>query len=137
MLFIICAERKKRRQKEVKGSLLAAMPQQDEQQIIHDLFVSSIDLKNPTLNKRVLPPGSVWMSDTQQANIIFSHPEVILLILNCVALCKHSYTYTRFSELIFICLVPFMYGALFLSSHGALLLHCIPHIFDMVVTILS
>lgn len=68
-------ERKKRRQKEVKGSLLATLPTPDEQQIIHDLFVSSIDLKNPTLNKRMLPPGSVWMSDTQQANIIFSHPE--------------------------------------------------------------
>uniref|UniRef100_A0A1B6CSS6 HotDog ACOT-type domain-containing protein n=2 Tax=Clastoptera arizonana TaxID=38151 RepID=A0A1B6CSS6_9HEMI len=67
--------RKKRRLIEDKGSVLATMPDPDELRVVHDLFVQSVDLKNPTLNKRILPAGTVWMSDTKQSNIIFSHPE--------------------------------------------------------------
>ncbi|XP_054266667.1 acyl-coenzyme A thioesterase 9, mitochondrial-like [Macrosteles quadrilineatus] len=64
--------RKKRRQVEDKGSVLIQMPGPDEQQVVHNLFVSSLDLHN---NQRVLPQGCAWMGDTKRSNIVFSHPE--------------------------------------------------------------
>ncbi|XP_046673664.1 acyl-coenzyme A thioesterase 9, mitochondrial-like isoform X2 [Homalodisca vitripennis] len=67
--------RKKRRHFEDSGSVLNKVPAPDEQHVIHNLFVNSVDMHNPTINRRVLPPGTVWMADTKRSNIIFSHPE--------------------------------------------------------------
>lgn len=39
------------------------------------MFVKTIDMKNLTFNKRILPKGAVWMEDGVMSNIIFSHPE--------------------------------------------------------------
>lgn len=50
-------------------------PNDNEQKLIHDMFVSTIDMKNLTFNKRILPTGAVWMEDATLSNIIFSHPE--------------------------------------------------------------
>lgn len=58
------------------------MPAQEEQNVIHNLFVNSIDAHNPTINRRILPSGSKWMADTKHANIIFSHPEVVFSSFN-------------------------------------------------------
>lgn len=48
------------------------------------MFVATIDMKNLTFNKRILPKGAVWMEDGTMSNIIFSHPEdrkIVFVIL--------------------------------------------------------
>lgn len=68
-------KRKRLRIKLRDSSLLKRIPDATEQQIIHDIFVKTVDLADPTFHKRVLPPRSVWMDDCKLSNIIFSHPE--------------------------------------------------------------
>lgn len=67
--------RKKRRQAIQQFDLLKTEPNAFETRLIHDLFTRSIDTKSKAFNKRILPPGSVWMEDADLSNIIFSHPE--------------------------------------------------------------
>lgn len=67
--------RKKNRQKTQKFDILKTEPNVFETKLIHDLFVKTIDTKSKAFNKRILPPGSVWMEDADLNNIIFSHPE--------------------------------------------------------------
>ncbi|XP_052865787.1 acyl-coenzyme A thioesterase 9, mitochondrial-like [Anopheles cruzii] len=67
--------RKKRRGQLQKEDLLKAEPNDFEQRMVHDLFVKSIDTKSRAFNKRILPPGYVWMEEATMANIVFSHPE--------------------------------------------------------------
>jgi acyl-coenzyme A thioesterase 9 len=67
--------RKKRRQQIQKHDILKVEPNIFETRIIHDLFIKSIDTKSKAFNKRILPPGSIWMEDADLSNIIFSHPE--------------------------------------------------------------
>lgn len=50
-------------------------PNQYEQKLIHDLFIKTIDLNDPSFNKRTLPLHSEWMENLKLSNIIFSHPE--------------------------------------------------------------
>ena len=67
--------RKKRRQAIQQFDLLKTEPNTFETRLIHDLFIRTIDTKSKAFNKRILPPGSVWMEDADLSNIIFSHPE--------------------------------------------------------------
>lgn len=67
--------RKKRRQAIQQFDLLKTEPNVFETKLIHDLFIKSIDMKSKAFNKRILPPGAVWMEDADLSNIIFSHPE--------------------------------------------------------------
>lgn len=67
--------RKKRRQSIQKFDLLKTEPNAFETRLIHDLFIKTIDNRSKAFNKRVLPPGAVWMEDADLSNIIFSHPE--------------------------------------------------------------
>uniref|UniRef100_A0A2M4AKI5 Putative acyl-coa thioesterase n=1 Tax=Anopheles triannulatus TaxID=58253 RepID=A0A2M4AKI5_9DIPT len=67
--------RKKRRVQLQKEDLLKAEPNDFEQRMVHELFVKSIDTKSRAFNKRILPPGYVWMEEATMANIVFSHPE--------------------------------------------------------------
>lgn len=67
--------RKKRRQAIQAFDLLKTEPNAFETRIIHDMFIKTIDTKSKAFNKRVLPPGAVWMEDADLQNIIFSHPE--------------------------------------------------------------
>lgn len=48
------------------------IPDDDEQKIIHDLYLQSMD---NSLRSRSLPSGCVWMSEAKLSNVIFSHPE--------------------------------------------------------------
>lgn len=68
-------QRKKRRQQNKKQDLLKVEPKQLEIKLIHELFVKSIDVNSKAFNKRILPPGHVWMEDADLSTIIFSHPE--------------------------------------------------------------
>ncbi|XP_035904014.1 acyl-coenzyme A thioesterase 9, mitochondrial-like isoform X1 [Anopheles stephensi] len=67
--------RKKRRIQMQQEDLLKTEPNDFEQRMVHELFVKSIDTKSKAFNKRILPPGYVWMEDATMANIVFSHPE--------------------------------------------------------------
>jgi len=67
--------RKKRRQSIQQFDLLKTEPNAFETRLIHDLFMRSIDTKSKAFNKRILPPGAVWMEDADMSTIIFSHPE--------------------------------------------------------------
>lgn len=59
-----------------KKSLLTSHPTEIEQRIIHEMYMKTIDLNDPTLNRRILPDNSVWIESTKVANMIFPHPEV-------------------------------------------------------------
>ncbi|XP_070499028.1 acyl-coenzyme A thioesterase 9, mitochondrial-like [Chironomus tepperi] len=67
--------RKKRRQAIQQFDLLKTEPNAYETKLIHDLFIKTIDTKSKAFNKRILPPGCIWMEDADLNNIIFSHPE--------------------------------------------------------------
>lgn len=58
-----------------KESIFNQEPNDFEQNLIHNIFMKTIDLKNKTFNARHLPTGGVWMEDGVMSNIIFSHPE--------------------------------------------------------------
>lgn len=47
----------------------------EEQSIIHDLFLRTVNMNDISLKKRVLPAGCVWMDSCTLSNLIFSHPE--------------------------------------------------------------
>ncbi|XP_073969177.1 acyl-coenzyme A thioesterase 9, mitochondrial-like isoform X4 [Rhodnius prolixus] len=68
-------ERMERRHLGKKKSLLTSHPTEIEQRIIHEMYMKTIDLNDPTLNRRILPDNSVWIESTKVANMIFPHPE--------------------------------------------------------------
>jgi hypothetical protein len=67
---------KKRRMATSKASLLKTGPNTAEQRLIHDLFLQTVDPKDTTFHRRVLPAGSKWMEDASLTSILFCHPEV-------------------------------------------------------------
>lgn len=67
--------RKKRRIQLQSQHLTKVVPNADEQQVIHDLFVRTVAMNEISLKKRVLPSGSLWMDSCTLSNLIFSHPE--------------------------------------------------------------
>lgn len=58
-----------------KESIFIQEPNDFEQNLIHNIFMKTIDMKNPTFNARCIPPDAVWMEDAIMSTIIFSHPE--------------------------------------------------------------
>lgn len=46
--------RKKRRQKASEQSLLKVIPDQEEQKVIHDLFVRTLDVRDPSFRARFI-----------------------------------------------------------------------------------
>lgn len=68
--------RKKRRQNIKKLDLMKTEPNPLESRLIHEMFMKTIDTKSKAFNKRILPPGAVWMEEASMGdNLIFSHPE--------------------------------------------------------------
>lgn len=65
-------ERKHKRAKVEKIHVLKVMPNNEEQQIIYDMYLRTSALEG---RKRHLPPGAVWMKDSTLSSIVFSHPE--------------------------------------------------------------
>ncbi|CAH1397510.1 unnamed protein product [Nezara viridula] len=68
-------ETKRKKIEHDKYSLLVVPPSDEEQKLIHENFVKSVDMQDPTINKRILPSGHVWMEDTRLNTSIFPHPE--------------------------------------------------------------
>lgn len=67
--------RKKRRLQIQRDSLLRGEPNDFESRLIHDLFLSSVDVNDFTFKKKPLPAGAVYMSDTNISNLVLSYPE--------------------------------------------------------------
>ncbi|CAL1538807.1 unnamed protein product [Lymnaea stagnalis] len=74
-LFQLGEESKKTRQREGVKSLLKTPPTEDERLTIHDLFLSTVDLKAGTFKIRVKPENTVWMDETIKKSLIICHPE--------------------------------------------------------------
>ncbi|PNF22633.1 Acyl-coenzyme A thioesterase 9, mitochondrial [Cryptotermes secundus] len=67
--------RKKRRIQFQQQSLLKVVPNTEEQKVIHNTFLQTVDVRDPTIHKRVLPPNSMWMDEVSYSSIIFGQPE--------------------------------------------------------------
>lgn len=74
-IFKHAVERRERKQAADKMSLLTNPPSPQEQNLIHELFMNSVDLKDVCLNTRILPEGTVWMEDSILTASHFPHPE--------------------------------------------------------------
>ncbi|XP_050439193.1 acyl-coenzyme A thioesterase 9, mitochondrial-like [Adelges cooleyi] len=56
-------------------SILNKEPIPEEEALIYNTFLKTVDETEPMLGNKVLPPGSVWMNDTQIETNIICHPE--------------------------------------------------------------
>ena len=53
------------------------MPNAEEQKVIHNAFLQTVDIRDPTIHKRVLPSDSLWMDEVSYSSIFVGQPEVI------------------------------------------------------------
>ncbi|XP_074025270.1 acyl-coenzyme A thioesterase 9, mitochondrial isoform X3 [Leptinotarsa decemlineata] len=67
-------DRKQRRVKLQQKHVLKVIPDSEEQKIIHDIYLRTVN-KEISHRNRVLPPGCVWMNSASISNVVFSHPE--------------------------------------------------------------
>ncbi|KRT82800.1 hypothetical protein AMK59_4083 [Oryctes borbonicus] len=68
-------ERKVHRIKLKDKELTKTIPSFEEQKVIHDLFMRTMNISDISLQKHELPAGCVWMEDCTISNIIHAHPE--------------------------------------------------------------
>lgn len=54
------------------------MPTSEEQSLIYDTFMKTVDKNEQIIGNKVLPANSVWMDDTKIETNILCHPEVFL-----------------------------------------------------------
>lgn len=67
--------RKANRRALEKQHVSKVIPDNDEQRIIHELYMKTKADKNLSMTSTVLPPNGVWMEDCTISNTIFSQPE--------------------------------------------------------------
>ena len=58
-----------------QDSLFKVPPAQDEQEIIHDFFINTVDHKAMSFKARIKPQNSVWFEDAKLKNLIICQPE--------------------------------------------------------------
>ena len=58
-----------------QDSLFKVPPNLEEQDIIHDFFLNTIDHKAMSFKARVKPGNSVWMEDAKLKNLIVCQPQ--------------------------------------------------------------
>lgn len=66
---------KKRRFQISQDSLFKIPPKQDEQEIIHEFFINTVDHKAMSFKARIKPQNSVWFEDAKLKNLIICQPE--------------------------------------------------------------
>jgi len=66
---------KKRRFEISQDSLFKVPPAQDEQEIIHDFFINTVDHKAMSFKARIKPENTVWFEDAKLKNLIICQPE--------------------------------------------------------------
>lgn len=74
-IFIGGESRRKHRIMVRNHSLLKMIPTDEEQKIIHDLFIRTMHSNEISLLKHSLPKGCAWMEEAALTNVIFSQPE--------------------------------------------------------------
>ncbi|XP_053311805.1 acyl-coenzyme A thioesterase 9, mitochondrial isoform X2 [Spea bombifrons] len=57
------------------ASLLKMAPTADERNIVHDMFLNTLDTRTVSFRSRVLPPNSVWMEDAKLKGLEICHPQ--------------------------------------------------------------
>ncbi|KAM4905274.1 acyl-coenzyme A thioesterase 9, mitochondrial isoform 2-T2 [Sylvia borin] len=57
------------------ASLLKMAPTAEERNIVHDIFLNTLDTRTVSFHSRKLPPNSVWMEDAKLKGLQICHPE--------------------------------------------------------------
>ncbi|XP_041255733.1 acyl-coenzyme A thioesterase 9, mitochondrial isoform X5 [Onychostruthus taczanowskii] len=57
------------------ASLLKMAPTAEERNIVHDIFLNTLDTRTVSFRSRKLPPNSVWMEDAKLKGLQICHPE--------------------------------------------------------------
>lgn len=74
-VFAEGARHKSLRQQSSKESLLKTCPSPTETDLIHSMFLATLDVKQNTFRNRVKPANSVWMDETMLKNVLINHPQ--------------------------------------------------------------
>ena len=74
-LFEMGCRRTQARKFKRKESLLKCPPNPDEQKLIHDIFVETLDKRSISFEGRILPPDSVWMDKAKLKSSVLCQPE--------------------------------------------------------------
>lgn len=67
-----------------QNSILNKMPTPEEQSLIYETFMKTVDRKEPMIGNKLLPENSVWMDDTMLETNILCHPEVFYNIYQII-----------------------------------------------------
>ena len=81
-------ENKKRRLLMERESLIKLPPSEDERQLIHKVFLKTIDPAAVSFKSRLLPPNTVWMENAKLKNMFICHPQVFKLLLFLRLVCN-------------------------------------------------
>ncbi|XP_075031056.1 acyl-coenzyme A thioesterase 9, mitochondrial isoform X1 [Calonectris borealis] len=57
------------------ASLLKMAPTAEERNIVHDIFLNTLDTRTVSFRSRKLPPNSVWMEDAKLKGLQICHPQ--------------------------------------------------------------
>lgn len=74
-LFNQGEENKKRRYQISQETLFKQIPNEDEQELVHDFFMKTVDHKQMSFKARIKPENSVWFEDAKLKNLIICQPE--------------------------------------------------------------
>lgn len=69
-------EKNEDRKRARQNSILNKMPTPEEQSLIYETFMKTVDQKEPIIGNTILPANSIWMDDTKIETNILCHPEV-------------------------------------------------------------
>ncbi|XP_050536519.1 acyl-coenzyme A thioesterase 9, mitochondrial-like [Daktulosphaira vitifoliae] len=69
------SQRNEERKRACQDSILNKIPTPEEHCSIYEVFLKTLNKKEPMLGDKILPPGSVWMDDTKIETNILCHPE--------------------------------------------------------------
>nr|XP_040572619.1 acyl-coenzyme A thioesterase 9, mitochondrial-like [Lepeophtheirus salmonis] len=74
-LFQQGANNKRARLNDKKEGLFDKAPKQEEGQLVHDMFVKTLDNSSLSFKSRVIPPNSIWMEDAKLKTVKLCQPE--------------------------------------------------------------
>ncbi len=80
-IFKRSAENREKKKWSVGQSLFKVSPTAEEREIIHGLFLNTLDPTKSTFHSRVKPDNTTWMESTRLKNLIICHPQVIIKFL--------------------------------------------------------
>ena len=63
------------RKRKAEESLFKQAPTADERNLIHDMFLRSLDPTKSTFSRRVKADNTVWMGNTRLKNLLICHPQ--------------------------------------------------------------